>query len=63
MTSFVVVAVLAVLSGCASNEVRVSCDGRLQPINPPAPVAKEAQKPAAAISAQPTGMTSTRNAQ
>ena len=62
MKSFVIVAVLAVLSGCASQDVRVSCDGRLQPINSPAPVAKEAEKPDA-IYAKPTGVTSTRNAQ
>jgi hypothetical protein len=61
MKSFVIVAVLAVMSGCASKDVRVSCDGRLQPINP-APVAKEAQKPGA-NSAAPTGVASTRNAQ
>lgn len=26
---------MLILTGCASQEIKVSCDGKLQPINPP----------------------------
>lgn len=42
---------LAVLAGCAAHRDAVRCDGRLQPINPPAPVLTgQAEMPPAAPS-------------
>jgi hypothetical protein len=37
MNAIVVVILAFVLSGCASNSSAVRCDGRLEPINTPAP--------------------------
>jgi hypothetical protein len=31
---------LLILGGCASQEIKVSCDGKLQPINAPSSTAK-----------------------
>ena len=39
VTRSLAVALLALAVGCSSHPRRVDCDGRLSPINPPAPAA------------------------
>jgi len=41
-----VLLLLLLVVGCRSHPVRVDCDGKLKPINAPAPVATKAATPA-----------------
>ena len=41
MNRLLMVVIFAMLSGCHSQAPRVRCDSKLQPINAPAPIAKE----------------------
>jgi hypothetical protein len=50
ITKLTGLALLLLAAGCSAHRTRVDCDGRLHPINAPAP---------AAVSAKPAGATST----
>jgi hypothetical protein len=43
MKPLMLLSALVLLGACASHNKRVSCEGHLQPINVPAPVAKAAK--------------------
>jgi hypothetical protein len=43
MNAFAVAYVIVALSGCASHDNLVRCDGRLQPINTPVPGAAQTE--------------------
>ena len=43
MNAVMLLSILVLLGACASHNKRISCEGQLEPINSPAPVAKSSK--------------------